>query len=530
MPFLVLAAASGVLWFVACADFDIWPLAWIAMVPSLFAIERAPTRKLAVMCGWLTGVIANLGGFYWIVGLLTRFGHLPTALGILGLVLLALYQGTVFLLFAAAITKIRAVSRERFGRPLPMVLIAPVVMVAFEMIVPFIFPWYLAITQAWITPVIQIAELFGPVGVTALLMVVNGAIYDGITEKRWRARIIPAIAAAVAVAMTLGFGYWRIGQVNAARAKAPKATIGLVQGNIPFNEKGINHPELAAEQLRGLQQVSARLEQKGADLIVWTESSYPYAVARQQTHDFPLSSRARIRRGFSAPLILGAVTFNAEDRSEYPYNSALMLASDGHFTARFDKMFLLIFGEYIPFVDTFPALKKILPSTTGQFSRGAGVVEFPFEHDGQTYRLGPMICYEDIVPDFGRKLAAFHPHLIVNITNDAWFGDTSEPWEHLALSVYRAVEMRADMVRAVNTGVSTFIDATGKVYDETYAIDPQIHPRGADGLLNEVALVAGGYTFYARHGDVLGYGCVVLALLLWLVWPRLRRRRAQPQP
>lgn len=525
-PLLGLSALSGVLWFLACADFDIWPLAWVAMVPSLVAIERAPTRKLALLCGWTTGIVANLGGFYWIVGLLTRFGHLPLPLGILGLVLLAAYQGTVFLLFAAAVTKIRAVSRDRLGAPLPMVAVAPVVMVCFELLVPFIFPWYLAITQAWVTPVIQVAELAGPLGVTALLMAVNGAIYDATTASTRRRKLIPVLAAAGVMALSLGFGFWRIHQIDAARAQAPKATIGLVQGNIPFDQKGINNPELAASQLRDLQAVSARLDEQGADLIVWTESSYPYAIARQRTHDFPPESRARIRRGFSAPLILGAVTRDAENRDAYPHNSALMLSSDGRFIARFDKMFLLIFGEYIPFLETFPSMREILPSTAGHFARGDGVVEFPFEHDGQMYRLGPMICYEDILPDFGRKLAEFHPHLLVNITNDAWFGDTSEPWEHLALSVYRAVEMRTDMVRSVNTGVSAFIDATGEVYAETYAIDPHITPRGADGLIEQVALMEGGHTFYARFGDVFGYACMAVALALWLAWCRLPQRRS----
>jgi apolipoprotein N-acyltransferase len=149
-------------------------------------------------------------------------------------------------------------------------------------------------------------------------------------------------------------------------------------------------------------------------------------------------------------------------------------------------------------------------------SRGAGVVTFPLEHEGQTYRIGPMICLEDILPYFGRKLARLHPHLLVNLTNDAWYGETSEPWEHMALSVFRAIELRTDLVRAVNSGVSAFIDANGRVYRESYAVDPAVHPKPPDRFLDEVALVEGGHFIYARIGDVFGYGCLLAALALWI--------------
>jgi apolipoprotein N-acyltransferase len=518
-----LCVLSGCMWFLSCADFDIWPLAWIAMVPCLWLIDTAPTRKRAIYYAWLTGVVANTGGFYWVSGLLSRFGHLPVPVAMFGVLLLASYQALVFALFAAAVRTLRDFSREAFSKPIPMALLAPIVMVTFELLVPFIFPWYLAITQAWVVPVIQIAELTGPVGVTALLLAFSGGVYDAVTRPPGKRRFVPLIAASGVVAAALVFGFVRMAQVDNAREAAPKLTIGVVQGNIPFDEKGVDRVELAARQLRDLQQKSAELERKGAELIVWTESSLPYRVDRTATRDLPESHRARIRRGFESPLIFGAVTKDAKD--EFPYNSAIMLDRDGAFTARFDKIFLLIFGEYIPGVETFPWIRKWLPAQAGHFARGEEIVTFPLEHNGETYRLGPMICYEDILADFNRKLAEYHPHLLVNITNDAWFGETSEPWEHMALSVYRAVEMRTDLVRAVNTGVSAFIDANGRVMSETYAVDPKINPVGVDGLLDETVLMEGGHTFYAKFGDVFGWLCVALTLVSWLIWPRWWRRR-----
>jgi apolipoprotein N-acyltransferase len=242
-------------------------------------------------------------------------------------------------------------------------------------------------------------------------------------------------------------------------------------------------------------------------------------------HDMPLMARGRIRRGFQAPLVMGALTADPDHPDDYPYNTALMLDAQGNVTAKFDKIFLLMFGEYIPGLETFPWLRKVMPKAAGQLHRGKGTTTFPFEHDGQTYRLGPMICYEDILPTFGRKLAALHPHLLVNITNDAWFGDTSEPWEHLALSVYRSVELRTGLVRAVNTGVSAFVDATGNVYAKTYANDPAKHPIGADKAIADVALLAGGYTVYSVVGDLFGWLNALATALLWIVLPRLTARR-----
>jgi apolipoprotein N-acyltransferase len=529
---VALAALSGAMWFLSAADWDIWPMAWVAIVPALVAIEAAPTVRRAVLLGWLSGLIANVGGFYWVTGMLVRFGHLPRPLAILGLLLLCGYQAVVFGFFAAAVRHIRQRSTARFGAPLPMALLAPVAMVAFEMLVPFLFPWYLAITQAWVVPVIQIAELTGPVGVTALLMAVGGGLYDLVASSpsaSWRRRTLPIAGATAFVGLALVFGVVRMGQTDEGRAAAPSIDVGVVQGNIPFDQKGLKRQDLAAGQLQGLQTVSAELEADGADLILWSESSYPYTIERSRTQDFPHTSRRRIRGDFEAPLVIGAVTV-PENSGEFPYNSAVYVDRDGSFAGRFDKIFLLMFGEYIPFRDLIGGL---VPKSAGQFERGKDIVTFPFTHEGKSYRLGPMICYEDIIPQFGRKVSALHPHLLVNLTNDAWYGDTSEPWEHLALSVYRAVEARTDLVRAVNTGVSAFIDASGRVMSRSYAVDPHKTPAPMTGHMDKMALMEGGHTFYARFGDVFGWTLTLATMLLWIGWPlavRLRDRRAPSPP
>ncbi|MBI4510680.1 MAG: apolipoprotein N-acyltransferase [Deltaproteobacteria bacterium] len=511
-----LSILSGACVFLATAGFDVWPLAWIGLVPLLHAADRAPTARRAALYGLIAGTVTNVGGFYWVIGLLRRFAHLPTAVAVLLFLLLAAYQGLVFALFAGVVRRIRQ------GAPLPMALLAPLVMVTFELVVPLVFPWYLAITQAWQPHVIQVADLAGPLGVTALLCVVNGGVHDLLTGGR--KRLVAGAVSLGILAGALAYGHFRIQQVAASRARAPRLPVGVVQPNVSFDEKGVENPRYRQDQLRDLQARSQELQAMGAELLLWTESAYPYLLLRAAKGDFPAGDPRRIQNGFNIPLVVGALTFEPwrDGDRKPPFNSALLLDRDGTFAARFDKNFLLVFGEYIPLLETFPWIQKLLPDAAGQFSRGREVRTLPFsQSDGTTVRLGPMICLEDILPAFGRKLAQHHPHLLVNLTNDAWYGDTSEPWQHLALAVFRAVEMRTDLVRAVNSGVSAFIDATGRVYAKTYAIDPQVTPRPADKLLAQVALVEGGHTVYARFGDVLAYACVGLSALLCF----LRRKK-----
>ncbi len=503
----LLCVASGTLFFLSCASFDIWPLAWIAGVPLLWVTQH-PSTKRPWAWGLLGGVVANGGGFYWLVPFMGRFGHLPIVASIPIFLLMVTYQAITFALFAQLVRRLH----DRLG--VSVAVLAPVCWVAVELCVPYVFPWYLAITQAWVVPVVQIAELTGPLGVSALLVLSNGALYE---LARARADGAPpplrrAAVAATIVAAALVFGQVRIHQVTAARAAADKIKVGVVQANIGIHEKW--RPQLATEQLAVHQRLAADLEARGADLVVWPESSYPYVFARDQATDWPEGSPRRARVGFHTPLFFGSLTLGRATR--YPYNTALLLDRDGRVAGSFDKTILMVFGEYIPFYEQMHWLKELIPATSN-FARGSDVATFPLVVERGARRieakLAPMICYEDIFPSFGRRLAKLGPNLLVNITNDAWFGDTSEPWEHMALSVYRAVELRLDLVRAVNTGVSTVIDATGRVQAKTRAVDPDASPAPPVTLLEEVAILPAA-TLYGSLGEWFGGGCLAIVLVL----------------
>lgn len=513
---LAFSILAGALTFLSVATFDVWPLMWVALVPLLYAIrDRTPGK--AFLYGWLCGLVTNLGGFYWINGLLQRFGHMPAVAAVPLWWLLCAYQGLIVAFFALFLRLV-----HRRAPRLPYALTVPVIMVTCELCVPLIFPWYYAISQAWVVPVIQIADLTGPLGVSALLMLVNGAIYDLVDGRlagsgwRWR----PAAAAAAVVLVALGYGQIRLHQVRARRAAAPKVKVGMVQANIGIVEKG--RMRLAPRHLKLHQELSADLQRRGAQLIVWPESSYPYHFTRDQRADW--TDDKAVRKGFDVPILFGTITYSERDR--FPFNTALMMDREGRVTGSFDKVFLMIFGEYVPFYETFEStISKFVPEASN-FARGKDPTVFPFEQ----WRLGPLICYEDIIPQFGRRLAKLKPNLLVNVTNDAWFGRTSEPYEHLALAVYRSVEHRLDMVRAVNTGVSAYIDATGRVYRKSTSVDPQETPYAPPvALLDEVAMMEPA-SVYGAVGDLFGYLCLAAAVYLVLLHGRFGRRREAEGP
>jgi apolipoprotein N-acyltransferase len=507
-----LATVSGCLWFLACTPFDLSGLAWVAAVPMLLAVDRAPTLKTALLLGWWAGVVETAGGFYWLIDTTQRFTNFPWIGAALVFLLFCATRAIIFLLFAALVRVIRR-------RPVPMALVAPPALVICEFIVPQLFPCGQWITQAWHPVVIQVTELTGPLGVTALLMLVNGALYDLLSKNR--AARASAITAAAILGAALIFGAVRMRQVDDLVAHAPRLKIGLVQPNFAYTADGEFSREEALRELMALQEQSRRLERSGAQLVIWSEGSYPVALPRTFKSDFPPESLAMIRRGFASPVVIGANTVEF-DRGE-AFNSALLLDQNGQVAGRYDKVRLLAFGEYVPGMDTFPWLKNLLPAGIGRFTAGAGPAILPTQQGGGTWRLGPLICYEDLLPEFIHDVGELHPDILVNLTSDQWFGARTEPWEHLALSVFATIELRTALVRAVNSGISALIDPNGRLLEKTYADDPYREPRPSDGVVVSAPKMAGGHTLFVAWGNWFPYLCALATLVTTLSAYKSRR-------
>jgi apolipoprotein N-acyltransferase len=503
-----LVTLSGCLWFLACTPFDLSALAWIAAVPMLLAVDRAATFRRALFLGWWAGVVETAGGFYWLIDVMQRFAEFPWALAVLGFLLFCAARALIFLLFTGFVYAIRR------RRRVAMALLAPIVMAGCELVIPQLFPCGQWITQAWHPLVIQITELTGPWGVTALLMMVNGSLHDLMDSPR-TARV-PLIAAASLLAAALIFGAVRMRQVDALLAHAPQLKIGLVQPNFPYTIDGNFSASEALRQLAVLQEQTRRLERGGAELVVWSEGSYPVALPRDFKTDFASDSKAMIRRNIAGPLIIGAMTYDSVH--DDAYNAALLLDVKGVVVGRYDKVRLLAFGEYVPAIEYFPWLRKLLPAGAGRFTAGAGPTLMPFQAPaGQTWALAPVICYEDLLPGFLHRVGELHPNLLVNLTSDSWFGADTEPWEHLALAVFATIELRVGMVRSVDSGISALIDPNGRVLQKTYADDPYRQPRAADGVVVSAPRMKGADTVYVRYGNWFAYLCIAATLVI-TVW------------
>jgi apolipoprotein N-acyltransferase len=515
-----LATLSGCLWFLSVTPFDFALLAWIASVPMLWAIDqgRGGLRR-AVFLGWWAGVVETAGGFYWLMDVMHRFADFPWIACAAVFLLFCAARGLIFLAFTAI------VCGTRRWRALPMALLAPIAMVTGEWLVPQIFPCGQWISQAWQPLVIQISELTGAFGVTALLMMVNGAIYD--VASRRRAAWAPGLSAAALLSACLVFGAVRMHQVDAQIAQAPRLKVGLVQPNFAYSVSGDETREEILRQLQALQLQSSRLQSAGAEVLLWSEGSYPIALPRDFNGDYPPDSLATVRRGFDVPTIIGADMYDAVH--DEAFNSAILLDAAGRVAGHYDKVRLLAFGEYVPLVDTFPWLRKLLPEGAGRFTPGRQAGSLSLATSGHVWRVAPVICYEDILQGYLREVGQLHPNLLVNLTSDSWLGAGTEPWEHLALSVFATVELRESMVRAVNSGVSVLIDPNGRILEKTYANDPYRHPRGSDGIVVSVPMMPPADTWFLYLGNTFATlcaaaSCLLLACSLWMI-----RRRSRDQ-
>jgi apolipoprotein N-acyltransferase len=488
------AVLSGLLYWLAFAGMDVWPLAFVAFVPFWLAL-RGQTPRRALALGVVTGATMNIAGFSWLLEMLRSFSGFPTPLCLVFMVIVCSYQGgrigLMGWLYARA---------ERRGWFAPVVFLTA--FAASELLYPLLFPWYFAATVHQVPALTQVAELGGPILVGLVLVGANLALGELIVarlEKRpVDMRVLGGGAAGLGVALL--FGAWRIRAVDAMAQAAPPVHVGLVQGNMGLMQKRDD----PGEGLRRHQQLTAELKKKGIDFVVWSESSVTFPMKesryKQVMPDY-------VGRKIGLPAIFGAVlyrTATGDDRERW-YNTALSSDAHGGITARYDKEFLLAFGEYLPLGDTLPILYEWSPNS-GKFSAGTTLDPLTITLDGVSHNVAVLICYEDILPSFTNKVAAAeHPELLVNMTNDAWFGDTSEPWEHLALAQLRAVEHRRYLVRSTNSGVSAFIDPVGRVMLHTGTF----RAEAADAIVHWMK----SSTVYETLGDSLWYLAAIFAFL-----------------
>jgi len=483
---------SGVLLFVGYVGFDQFYLEWIFLVPLLWAV-RDQGAKRAFLLGWLAGVVGHGGGFYWVIQMFQEFAGVPWPLAALGLLLLAAANGIVVAGWAWAT---RLITRHTGWS---VVWVAPVVWTTLEKLWPEIFPNYLGASQYLLSPLTQIAELTGILGVSFLVVFINATVY-ALIEARLERRALPwrsAAALAGVLALVLSYGELRIHALEREAAAAEKLTVGLVQSNRGAADNHLG-PEIT---LLENQQMSKSLATAGKapDLIVWPEGVCSLELPSREGQ-LPASL-------FGDPgtaMLVGACLKLPDGGGARYSNSALLTDASGRILGSYDKSVLVPFGEYIPLGDLFPILYSWSPYT-GRFTPGASVEPLMLGR----HPLSVSICYEDIFPGQIRKLMKGGgerriPEALFNLTNDSWYGNSSEPMEHLALASFRSIENRRALVRVTNTGVSAFVDPVGRVTSRTGVWTREV-------LVDSIPLMK-GRTPYQYLGDWIGWLCAALSL------------------
>ncbi|MBI3332950.1 MAG: apolipoprotein N-acyltransferase [Candidatus Omnitrophica bacterium] len=478
--------------------FDLGWLAWGALIPWLFSIERCSPGQ-AFLQGYLIGLLF-FGATIWWIGCVTVPGV------ILLVAYLALYFGVWGWLAQRTVPGlILAPGSVVFGLPAAWALLEYLRSVLLSG-----FGWnLLAHTQWRWLPLIQIADLTGVWGLSFLVVMVNVALY--LAAKGAASARVGIGAALLLLVGVLTYGTLRLQQLDPnssfnVRHGSSAFRVTVAQGNIPQRQKW---DEAFAEAIwKRYEAVTAEAAKEHPDLILWPETSVPGFLEEPKV----MGRLQGIVAGARTPFLVGAPT--SDEEGLRTFNSALLLNPNGVVTGRYDKVHLVPFGEYVP-----PFLEWLRRFVLmGDFSAGNRYTVFqpPAVSRYPSASFSVLICFEDLFPGLARRFVREGAQWLVVITNDAWFERSAASIQHLQASVFRAVEERRWVVRSANTGWSGFVDPCGRRLDPPAQI-PRFQPGVATA---ELRITPRPPTLYARWGDWFLLLCGIIVFLQWIRWKR----------
>lgn len=517
-------------------------LAWVALVPAFLALRSCGGAWRGALLGLLAGLAYFFATIHWVSHAMTAFGGLPIALSFFALSLLVLYMAVHWALaFGLA-----AHLQKRLGWSLHLVL--PPVFAAAEYLRNYLFsgfPWAnLGYTQARTLPIAQLASVTGVYGLAALLVLVNASLSEALAAFLSRRRLPrgPLALSALAVALSWTYGELHLRSVRAEMATAEQVFVGIVQPNIDQSRK-LARRKYEQYILDRLVLPTQQADEAGADLVVWPEASFPYDVPPGlSSFDFPGIGLPHLRKAY---LLVGAPTvewIHDEQGRRAPRvgNMLFLLSPELKVLGRYQKMHLVPFGEYVPSAvrTLLPFVKQLVPSLAAVSpGRDFPLLEVSGEAQGGAsgLKIAPLICFDAIFPEIVRAFAAEEPppDLLVNSTNDAWYGYSSGPYQFLEIVQLRAIEARRAVVRSAYAGVSAAILPTGELAPgalEVGPVDPARNPdpdEPARLLLTRVPRLR-GETLYTRVGDLFAQACTLFTVLAFGV--SLRRGAAAAGP
>lgn len=503
--------SAGLLWLGFPGGGGQWPVLLIALVPLLLIVEVRSARTRFGL-GLAVGFVHFLVTLYWIVFVLGRYGGLAWYFTYPATVLLALYMA----LYVGIFTIVAGSVWLRWGKT-TFLWTVPLLWVGLDWLRGVLFsgfPWMDLGYGLYKTPyLVQTADLFGHHFLTYLIVLANGAVFLLLQFKKDRKVAVQALLVLLVFGGAGTYGKLRGDQLELNLQTKETMVFGVVQGNIDQSRKWV--PEEQQRTVDTYLELTRELIAKPAppQVVVWPETALPFYPTRNPLyHALP-----RLAASGNIHLLTGSPWFEIEDVEKQKvrfYNAALLIHPDGQQPALYFKSHLVPFGEYVP-------LKKLLfflaplVEAVGDFSPGK--VEKPMQVGNS--RCGVLICFESIFPDISRKWVHSGANVLVNLTNDAWYGRSSAPEHSMAMSVLRAVESRRSLVRAANTGISGFVDPLGKIL-----ISSPIFVNWAEsmpmGLVEEIS-------FYSRYGYLFGVLSAVFTVIVIGTFAVFSRRKPQ---
>jgi apolipoprotein N-acyltransferase len=444
----------------------------------------------AFLLGLVAGMVYFVGTIYWTSTVVATFGQLATPIAVFAMLLLAAYLA----LYPAVAALVTGVLIRRIGAA--ALFLVPAAWVATEFLRGYLFggfPWVpLGNSQVTVLAVAQLASVLGVYGLTTLVALVNAAIaYSMLANGRARAKTLVGVG--LLLVTVAGWGAWRIGDGSLVR-QGTAIRVGLVQGNIEQTLKW------RADQARRIFTtyiaMTRDVVRRGAQYVIWPESSTPFTFEGDPVGN---SEMRALARELGVPILFGSDQDAGADKH---YNAAFQLAPDGMTSAVYRKIHLVPFGEFVPLANWLTIFPPLVQTLAGfaPFSAGESMVMLPVG----LHKASTAICYEVVYPSLVREAVLGGSELLTTITNDAWYGHSSAPFQHFAMASMRAIEHGRYLARAANTGISGVVDPYGRVVARSGIFEEV-------GLVEEVRFLT-GRTIYSAIGDVVAYAAMAIVL------------------
>ncbi len=504
-------ALSGVLIGTSWIPFPPWALFFSFAPLWYFVVQRSRTWREILLAGWVTQFVLTLIGFHWVAYVSHEFGYLPWVVSIF---LLLLFAAGMHIYIPLAAFVSAAFGRKLNLRPGAVLLLLAGFTALFEQLWPSIFSWNMGYPLLWSgSSLVQWADMVGFAGLSFGVMLFSAWVAWLFLHRNLKLATLTTLA----ISVLLGLLHWQALSRKAFWSQTDSEIKALVvQANIGNAEK------IYAEQGRGFHQYIINqfttLTNEGlaqhpeSQIVVWPESAFPDILDNfAQSRTYPQQFR-NFSHSIQRPILTGAYSKDPPDKPfRDDYNGVFLFDEKAQLVGEpYHKTQLLIFGEYIPLGHEIPILAKLNPGGIG-WGRGQGPMTWNL--NGITF--GPQICYESLDPLFSSSLARKGADILVNVTNDSWFGPRFEPDQHLYMTLARGLENRRPMLRSTNTGISSAILADGTILEQS-----PIYQRWA-GMYDVKFQKNAPVTFYSRFGAWLP---LALFVFLFLVLATGRKR------